>query len=157
MMRGPTIIIACTLASLLGCAAPSTPKPPSAAARIHCPELTWQRFPSDHDMARDDQGLLANAERISYQLRVFDQSTGHMVFERTSLNETRHRPELWLDPDHRHVWTVRPVFWLGRDRRVGDWLGVESPLESTSETARSTAVPLPLRLFPPVPTDRPPK
>jgi hypothetical protein len=150
-MTGPRrpLLCAVVLATFAGaCQMHGGAAAPRVPVRVPCPELRWAAFPSEADLARDKQGRLGAAERVSYQLRVFETSRCEMVYQQFGLTEPQHRPALSLDPSRRYVWTVRPVFWLDGRRRIGDWRGKHEPRSGVSETVRATQVPLPLDLFP---------
>jgi hypothetical protein len=152
-MTGDRRRLACVAAIALlagACQMHGASAAPTAPVSWRCPELRWEAFPSAADLARDAQGRLAAAERVSYQLRVFEASSGALVYEKLGLSESRHRPDLPLRQSRHYVWTVRPVFWLDGRRRVGDWLGRHPTRSGACETVRTPRVPLPLELFPEV-------
>ncbi len=85
------------------------------------PILKWEAFPSSRDRDADDQGLLNEAKKISYDLRIFRVKTGELVVDQRGLQKPSYRPGSALRDGRRYCWTVRARFRLNGQLRLGPW------------------------------------
>jgi len=88
------------------------------------PFLRWETFPRPSDLRDDRQGMIAGAQCVTYELRIWrveDPGTMRMVYERRGISAPRHRVEDQLDPDSRYFWSVRAKFRVGDQTRVIPW------------------------------------
>lgn len=104
------------------------------------PTLRWEAFPRPEDLTADTDGRLANARRVTYELRIWraeGEAPGELVYVRADLTEPVHTLDTPLVPDTLYLWTVRARFDLDGQPRVTLW----AVLMRTRSDARRTLLP----------------
>ncbi len=88
------------------------------------PELRWQTFPRQEDIAADKTGELKLIQELTYELRVWKTisgSSGELVYARRGLTQAHHKLEEPLEPATKYLWSVRAKFVLDGNARVTEW------------------------------------
>lgn len=96
------------------------------------PQLKWEAFPGERDLAADKQGRLKGLGAVTYDLRIWeafiDGSKSELVYEREGLPQPEHRVETPLRVGTHYCWTVRARFTLDGRPRVTPWAFAQIPV-----------------------------
>lgn len=95
------------------------------------PTLRWEAFPRAKDRQEAPQDM-ARVEKVAYDLRIAEQATGKVIYERDGLPANSHTVAIVLRANETYRWTVRARFELDGHRYVTDWASAGGAVGETA-------------------------
>ena len=104
------------------------------------PAFRWESFPRPEDLRNEEDGLLGQIQKVTYDLKIWRVQDGYPpkaslnrqtfpeplhapVYYRQGLPEPLHKIEEPLEPSTKYIWSVRARFEVDGGTRVIPWAG----------------------------------
>jgi len=88
------------------------------------PLLRWEPFPRPRDMTPDNDEVLQQISKVSYDLKIWQVAGDYperLVFDISGLDLPEYRPDVDLQPRTEYFWTFRARFDLSGQPQVSRW------------------------------------
>ena len=122
-MRRPRLPILAALVSTalasLGCTAGLAIREVTWEGRT--PTVRWEACVVEEYLGYDTPEFRASITAVTYDLRLFRNTDGSLVYRRDRLPAPEHTIRAPLEPDAVYRVTMRPRYHLGVQERVGEW------------------------------------
>ena len=100
------------------------------------PLLKWEAFPRPRDLKKGNLPLLNKISDVTYDLKIWEAINDYperLVYDRTGLNDSQHRPIVPLKPSTKYFWTLRARYKLAGQSQVTRWAFSSMPSNVPSD------------------------